>query len=316
MNHDEEMRALLEHAVADVEPRHGLDAIRSRTAGGRRRTWSWGVGGAALATAATIVAVVALSGRAGAPTPGPTPATGSASPGPVVTVYFVGDTGAGHRLFPEQHRTESAEAALDEAMGDAYGGVASDLDHGSLWPAGSRIRRAELGKGVLSVDLHGPVADRPPGMTRADASLSLQQLVFTAQSVVGKALPVTFLLDGRPTATVLGEPTDAPVPAASPYDVLSPVIVDTPTEGATVSSPFKVEGKAAAFEANVPWELLRGGTVVRRGFATAAECCTLSTYSFTVQAPPGAYTLVVHDEDPSGGEGNPPTQDTKQVLVR
>jgi hypothetical protein len=35
-----------------------------------------------------------------------------------------------------------------------------------------------------------------------------------------------------------------------------------------------------------------------------------------VKAPPGDYTLVVHDEDVSGGEGNPQSEDTKRVTVR
>jgi hypothetical protein len=86
--------------------------------------------------------------------------------------------------------------------------------------------------------------------------------------------------------------------------------------GQAVTSPFTVQGRAAAFEGNVQWELMQGGTVVRRGFATTAECCTLSPYSFSVSAPPGDYLLRVHDEDPSGGEGRAPTQDTKQLTVR
>ena len=60
-----------------------------------------------------------------------------------------------------------------------------------------------------------------------------------------------------------------------------------------------------------------GDTVVQNGHTTAAECCTLSPFSFEVtDAPSGSYTLVVHDEDASGGEGSGPVQDTKQVTVR
>ena len=70
-----------------------------------------------------------------------------------------------------------------------------------------------------------------------------------------------------------------------------------------------MSGLAAAFEANVQWELMQGGTVVKKGFTTAEECCTMAPYSFTVDAPPGDYTIVVHDEDASG-EG-PARQDTR-----
>ena len=57
--------------------------------------------------------------------------------------------------------------------------------------------------------------------------------------------------------------------------------------------------------------------MVKQGFTTAEECCTLSPYSFEVTAPPGNYTLVVHDEDASGGaEGAGQVEDTKRVTVR
>jgi hypothetical protein len=155
-------------------------------------------------------------------------------------------------------------------------------------------------------------------MSRADAAMALQQLVYTAQDASGSRLPVTFLVDGRPAPTVLGEPTRRPVPATSADDALTAVTVTSPLDGATTTSPFPVTGRAAAFEADVQWELVRSdGTVARRGFTTAAECCTLSPYRFRVQAPPGVYTLVVHDDDASGGESRvPPAQDTKRVTVR
>jgi hypothetical protein len=54
---------------------------------------------------------------------------------------------------------------------------------------------------------------------------------------------------------------------------------------------------------------------VRHGFTTARECCTQSPYSFTVTAPPGDYTLVVHDTDESDGEGVGTSEDTKRVKV-
>ena len=82
-----------------------------------------------------------------------------------------------------------------------------------------------------------------------------------------------------------------------------------------MATQFEVTGLASAFEANVVWELTQGDRVVRHGFTTAAECCTLSPYSFTVTATPGDYTLVVHDTDESGGEGIGTNQDTKNITV-
>jgi hypothetical protein len=194
-------------------------------------------------------------------------------------------------------------------------GAAADGDYRSGWPAGTGLQRAQLSDGVLSVDLSGDVAERPKGMSEAAARLAVQQLVFTAQGVIQDRVPVTFLIDGQLAPTVLGVATDRPVPNASADDTLAQVWISTPNEGETVSSPVTVEGVAAAFEANVQWELRQGETVVRKGFTTAEECCTMAPYSFTVKAPPGEYTLVVHDEDASGKHPDGLWRDTKQITV-
>ena len=351
MTDDDQIRALLEDAVSDVEPRHGLDTIRSRTAAPARsrRPWVWGVGGAVVATAATVAAVAALGNGPGAPsadpgfagsttasteqprqtatdqpTAAPPPAVSTEQPDGAnedggkqvsVPVYFSADTNLGLRLFREFHSVPAGGHELDEAVQDAVTGTAGDPDYGTSWPSGTALQRAQLSDGVLSVDLSGPVTDRPGGMTDTTARLAVQQLVYTAQGVVQDRVPVTFLVDGQPASTLLGVPVDQPVANAPAGDVLAQVWVTTPAEGSRVSSPFTVEGVAAAFEANVQWELRKDRTVVKRGFTTAEECCTMSPYSFEVAAPPGEYTLVVHDEDASGEHPGGLWQDTKRVTV-
>ena len=57
------------------------------------------------------------------------------------------------------------------------------------------------------------------------------------------------------------------------------------------------------------------GDSLKRGFATAAQCCTLSPYAFTVSVPPGDYTLTVHDTNEATGEGVGTSQDTKDISV-
>ena len=59
-----------------------------------------------------------------------------------------------------------------------------------------------------------------------------------------------------------------------------------------------------------------GDRVVDEGFTTAKECCTLSPYSFEVDAPAGDYVLRVYDADMSGGEGNGEAEDTKRITIR
>ncbi len=115
---------------------------------------------------------------------------------------------------------------------------------------------------------------------------------------------------------MLGLDTSAPVAPAGADSVMATVSVDYPVQDAELPTVFEVRGRAATFEANVVWELKQGGHVVKRGFTTATQCCTLSPYSFTVSVDPGRYTLVVHDTDESDGEGVGTSEDTKDIDVR
>jgi hypothetical protein len=234
-----------------------------------------------------------------------------------VPVYYVGDTSRGPRLYREFH-VGDGRPRLQQALTDAVTTSASDPDYRSPWPAGTTAS-GRLRNGVLVIDLrnsagtdlHGPV----PGTTPATASLALQQVVYTADAATQTTAPVRFLLDGARTDTVLGRPAFRPVPRASADKTLAQVWVIAPTNGQRVTSPFRVTGVASAFEATLQWELMQGTTVVRHGVTTAQQCCTMAPYAFSVHAPPGTYTLVVHDTDASGGEGFAPWQDTKAVTV-
>src|SRR5690242_12231256 len=86
---DHDLRTLLEDAVADVEPRHGLEEIQARTATTRKRhPWVWGTVAAVAATAATVAAVTVVTDRSphqdtDAPAASQTPeATGTGSGAP------------------------------------------------------------------------------------------------------------------------------------------------------------------------------------------------------------------------------------------
>jgi len=57
------------------------------------------------------------------------------------------------------------------------------------------------------------------------------------------------------------------------------------------------------------------GTVVKHGWTLAEECCRMAPYSFKVKLAPGKYLIVVENNDPSGGEGPGPSQDSKTVTV-
>lgn len=266
-----------------------------------------------------------------APTPSPSPATPSESAPPAaeamtVPVYYLGETTRGPRLFREFHRVPGDGNALMAALTEAVSAGPEDPDYRTDWPSGTTVALAGVDEGQngqIFVTLRNDTTDlrfRPRGMTPEEAQSSVEQLIYTAQATVQTRAPVQFLLErdgaaGTRVDTLLSVPVSEPLAEGDAARTLAQVWIIDPAEGARVSPPFEVSGVAAAFEANVLWELRDGDTVVKEGFTTARECCTMAPYSFEVTAPPGEYTLVVQDSDPSDGEGLGPWQDTKRVTV-
>ncbi|RNM13868.1 Gmad2 immunoglobulin-like domain-containing protein [Nocardioides pocheonensis] len=330
---DDELSRVLHDAVADVRPRGSYDDIRSRTDKVVPMKSRWIL--PTLAVAAVMAVVVAgafwLTSDDTTPSPSGTPTQGTSSPQPTdgatggatsrraVPVYFVGDSSHGPKLYREFQAKDTCDTdacLLKAATVTALSGTPQDADYTAPWPDGTGLRNVAYDGDALTIDLVGDLHDRPAGMSQADAELAVQQLIYSAQAGLGKGrVPVQLLLDGKHSDTVLGVPASEPLAAGNPDDVEALVQVDAPAEGSTVSSPFTVTGRAATFEANVVWELKQGDTVAKKGFTTAQECCTLSPYSFQVTAPPGTYTLVVHDTDESG-QNLPVDQDTKQITVQ
>lgn len=354
---DARLKRLLDDAVSDIEPREALDSIHARTKVSpmsRNRPWLFAAGGAVLAVAATVAAmtvltddspgddrspdVAAATSEAPAPSKEPSaePSTGpaetsppaeeqSAAPAPAsveaVPVYYVGETTRGPRLFREFHRTEvSGGDTLDAALAEAVATAPDDPDYRTDWPAGTSAEGSFDGDTItvtLGGDPQDPLRSRPSGMSAAQARMAVQQLVYTAQAAAQERAPVQFLIYGERSDTLLGVPVSEPVAQGDPVDVLAQVWIIDPGEGAEVSPTFEVSGLAAAFEATVQWELMKGDQEIRRGFTTAEQCCTMAPYTFKVRnVPSGEYTLVVHDSDASGGEGPGPWVDTKTVTVQ
>lgn len=341
---DAGLRRLLHDAVDDVHPTTQPDDVRERARSGVTPIGA-GRGSAlrrwvpvSVAAAAAMALVVGgtlfltqrgedtppVAGPSASPSAGQDGSDGSpeASQAPAhqkaLAIYYVGDTAAGPRLFREFHRAPVAGGSpgATEGLRLALTGTPQDPDYRTAWRGVPEAEVDSASSGRVEVRFDGtPPTDRPDGMSGAEASISVQQLVYTAQAQLQSTDPVTFSGPDGELETLLGVDVAGGVARGAADEVLSPISVDGPVEGAEVSSPFSVEGQAATFEGNVQWRLEREGEVVKQGFTTAEECCTLAPYRFTVEAPPGDYTLVVTEEDVSGGEGNGTTQDTKQIRV-
>jgi hypothetical protein len=292
----------------------------------------WGSGRVRVAGA--VLGAVLIGGCAGPTTPAPAgpPAPPSASPATTsatapatpsdptgqaraLPVYYVTDTPAGPRLVREFRRLPvgadagaAGTAAVTALLAEPTGAVPG---HRRLWPDGVALAAPVThADGVVTVDLTEQAA------APADPDLAVQQLVYTVTGALGTAHPVRLLVAGEPVPRLWGRvDTASPIPRADPYDVRLLVQIDEPAPGATVTSPVRVAGEAAVFEATVLWEVRRAGEVVRSGSTSTAEGQRFAPYAFTVALPPGYYEIRIAEDDPSDGAGRPVMTDTRRVTV-
>ena len=283
----------------DDEPGREDDGRGART---------WGTIAAALAVVVVTGGIAYVHHRAGEPRP-----TASEGRSVNVTAYFLGRTASGQRLFAEQHSLTGVTGTDLQAAVTAALGNPDDPDYHSGFPAGTTATATDHDT-YVSIDFGSRDVIRAPAH-RTDPAMALQALVWTADQVAQRPIPVRFTVDGIPATRLLGVPVRRQIAPGSEDGTLSPVSVHV-GEGATITRGSLVQGRANAFEATVEWQLRQGEQVVRHGFTTATTCCKLAPFQLRLTAPPGNYTLAVRDTDPSGGEGNGVTADTKDIVLR
>ena len=255
------------------------------------------------------------------PTSQPSSESPSAPSGTAVPVYFVGDGPGGKpRLFREFHRV-TGDPLTEAARLVAGGGEPDDPDYRTLWPQ-MEISSVAATDGVLLVQVPSDgFTERPDGMSRREATLAVQQLVYTIQGVQQERVPVLVARDGS-AARLFGLPTDSPFTAASALRTLNLVNITSPAEGDTVTGDtLKVTGVANSFEASGPCRLIASGQEVALEGYQAAGWTEDRLFPFEVELSLSGVTgeVVVRCEtdDPSGGaEGNGPAVDTKTITVR
>jgi Immunoglobulin-like domain of bacterial spore germination/Sporulation and spore germination len=319
MNDDDWVRTTLTEAVQDIEPDHAaLSRIheRTRTTSGHR--WLVPTAAAAGLVLAGTVTAVALTRPDQAGRHGPTVQPTSTAPRTrALPVYLVGDTPQGPRLYRQFEQLTGPLAAVDATVR----GLGSDPDYRTLW-SGAGAKSVGFESAVIAVDLEGNVpATRPPGMTAFQARLAIQQIVYTAQGALASSEPVVFRSGQTPLFQLFGVNVADAVPRAPQLKVLSLVNITDPAQGASVGGGvLKATGLANSFEANVPWKILRGTTVVRQGAVTADGAYGSKLYPWRLtldvsKLAAGTYTLLVQTDDPSGGEGPGPMQDTRTFKI-
>lgn len=285
---------------------------------------------AAVAVAVGVGVGVAGCTVAGKDAPGgsPAPTTKPAVPTATASAYFVGRTPDGLRLFSERDSV-SDHAGTDRvaALRVLLRAGPADPDYRSLLPRGSVDLGAPVGlrrsgqHATFTVTVGARRwTRRPHGMSRTEARLAVQQLLYTLGATTGdtRRARVDFRLGGH-AVHLLGVPSGTL--AAPPARTLALVNVLAPVEGTTVDGEtLSASGLADSFEAHVPWQVLDGrGRQVLNGFTTAAGSGKrLYPWHASVDIgslQPGRYTFLAKTAVPSGREGYEATTDTKTFVV-
>jgi hypothetical protein len=275
-----------------------------------RRSWR-------LVCGAIVTAGLVLTGCGGdddsAEVPDPTPTVTSEAPTTTTGVYYAVDTRAGVRLarelrdVPEDQAPAAAVAAMIEGP--------VDPDYATTWNPATEVLDVSEESGGITVDLSEDA--RTANVGSEGAAQMVQQLVYTVTESLDETAQVTLLIEGEPAGELWGVLSwDEPVGRADPVDVRTLVQIDSPTEGLVTSSPLRIEGEAAVFEATLGWRVLdAGGQEVQAGFTMTQEGQTFSPFAFPVELEPGTYTVEIAEDDPSGGEGGAPMTDTRTVII-
>ncbi|MEI2713555.1 MAG: Gmad2 immunoglobulin-like domain-containing protein [Nocardioides sp.] len=295
----------------------------------RRFRSQWPIIGGALAAAVVVVGAFVVIGQQraedlpSASSSGGTHATEQASEateteGAAVPVYYVVDTErAGTRLVREFRQVDDPVPGALSLLGEAP----LDPDYRTLVPTGA-LARAQIDDDQITVDLASrDWTTLPEGMTRADARLAIQQVVYTLQGIAQSRAQVRFVLDDKP-AKAFGVTTAKGVSAAG-FGVLNQMSITTPEQGQVITAGvLRVTGVGNGFEASVGWEVrdasgarVLGGAAMMHGWLEER----LFPFEFTVDVsplPPGNYTIWTTTDDPTGGtEGAGAMTDDKDFVI-
>lgn len=227
--------------------------------------------------------------------------------------YWVGDTARGFRLYREFVRLELTPDPIATALKALLAGSPKDTDYVSLWPKETKINSVVVVGSTATVDL---TLGKMNVGSEAE-SLAIAQLVWTATAADTAVKKIALTVDGKIVESIAGH-VDAtkPFTRGLTYEVLAPVWITSPEEGAQVSAVgFKLSGMASTFEANVAWKVFQNGKLVKQGSTLAAEAAP-AWKPWSVSIPslvPGKYMFIAMEYSPK--DGSLVAQDTKIATL-
>ncbi len=281
----------------------------------------------AVLAASLVASALLLSSCGKSPSPTPTPtdttstspaSTPSGSATPTVATkayaqYWVADTSRGFRLYREFVRLEVTPDPITAALTALIAGKPKDSDYVTLWPKETKINSVVVTGDKASLDL--TLGKMNVG---AEAeSMAIAQLVWTATAANTKVKKIQLTVDGRIVESIAGH-VDAtkPFTRGLTYEVLAPVWITSPEEGAQVSAQgFRLSGMASTFEANVAWKIFQNGKLVQQGSTLASEAAPAwKPWSVAITGlTPGKYMFIAMEYSPK--DGSLVAQDTKNATL-
>lgn len=234
------------------------------------------------------------------------------------TVYYVGDTPAGPKLYAETSdlgiegsadESDAAVTALNYLV--RQGSKPNDADYTNLWGNGTTINSVTYAgeKAVIDLTL------APLNVGSSFEMAAIDQLVWTVTENRSGIGSVQFMSNGKPIESFAGHVDTSQTFSRAPnYEVLAPVWVDNPSQ--VLVNPVAITGTACTFEASFGWEVKLGDKVVQSGPGTAAVACPERS-PWTVELgelKPGTYTFIATDYSAEDGSVN--QQDSKEFTVQ
>jgi len=274
--------------------------------------------------AVLLVSACGSNSQNSSPSNPPVSSTPSESAMPIIddlqdyAFYFTSETAQGFRLVREVHQVSKVENDLGDDKG--FNSLVMlvdgqlppfDGDHRTLWNNGTKVNYVSVVEGIATVDLTlGRISLGAESEQRA-----IDQMVWTLIENDPTVTSVKFTIDGLVSESLAGHVDFSQVFTLAPsYEVLASVWIDL-LDRSDVSNPVSITGSACTFEANVAWELTKGGDVVSSGATTAASACPdRSDWSIDLgELAPGNYVLKVSDT--SAEDGSLIFEDTKAFTV-
>jgi hypothetical protein len=228
--------------------------------------------------------------------------------------YWVADTARGFRLYREFVRIEVTPDPITSALRALVASQPKDSDYMSFWPTDTKINSVAVVDDEATIDLTFDKLN----VGAEGESLAIAQLVWTATAADPSVAKISLTVDGKKVESLAGH-VDArnPFTRAPAYEVVAPVWITSPDEGAQVSARgFTLSGLASTFEANVAWKVFQNGKLIRQGSTTAGEAAPAWTpWSVAIDGlAPGEYQFAAMEF--SAKDGSLVAQDTKNVTLK